>query len=268
MDRLSRDRTLKGLSKQFKGDKRSELAHLLVLNTTGKRPEFDSAQWKKAKNFLKKETNGKCAYCEASTDVVAHGDVEHFRPKSVYWWLAYSLENYFFSCQICNQTYKGNMFPIAGNKLAEPDPASTAETLGLTWPDPGDKDSCDDFHRSCLDEQPLLINPLAEDPADWFSYDADHLTQRVKIIPKNSAAQVRAEETIKTLGLNRDELQLLRYEAWVDLDLLCQVFLTTQGRPNEIALIGIKRYLSNGRQFAAMSRHLAFNIHQLDPNSL
>ena len=43
--------------------------------------------WKHAKSHLKAEARGKCAYCESATATVAYGDAEHFRPKSVYWWL-------------------------------------------------------------------------------------------------------------------------------------------------------------------------------------
>ncbi len=38
---------------------------------------FDSSIWKQAKDQLLAETSGKCAYCEASTDSVAFGDVRN-----------------------------------------------------------------------------------------------------------------------------------------------------------------------------------------------
>jgi hypothetical protein len=47
--------------------------------------EFNSNVWKVAKPQLKLESGSKCAYCESPTDSVAHGDVEHYRPKSKYW---------------------------------------------------------------------------------------------------------------------------------------------------------------------------------------
>ncbi|MFN0301835.1 MAG: hypothetical protein ACKVQU_15945 [Burkholderiales bacterium] len=55
--------------------------------------------WPKAKGQLKLDSSNKCAYCEADTAAVAHGDVEHFRPKSEYWWLAYCYDYYTLSCQ-------------------------------------------------------------------------------------------------------------------------------------------------------------------------
>ncbi|MEZ5329022.1 MAG: hypothetical protein R3F19_28590 [Verrucomicrobiales bacterium] len=78
--------------------------------------EFDSSIWKKAKDQLLKETHDKCAYCEAPTAVVTYGDVEHYRPKSKYWWQAYCMSNYLVSCAICNQRFKKDKFPIDGQK--------------------------------------------------------------------------------------------------------------------------------------------------------
>ena len=57
--------------------------------------------WKKAKPRLKAESFGKCAYCDSPAGAVTHSDVEHFRPKSIYWWLAYCFDNYLYACQIC-----------------------------------------------------------------------------------------------------------------------------------------------------------------------
>ena len=62
--------------------------------------KFASGRWKEAKPQLLAETFGKCAYCEAPTHEVAFGDVEHYRPKSEYWWLAYNYDNYLASCQL------------------------------------------------------------------------------------------------------------------------------------------------------------------------
>ncbi len=68
----------------------------------------------------------KCAFCESKVSAIAYGDVEHFRPKAGYqqshdddlqrpgyYWLAYEWSNLFFSCSICNQQGKRNVFPLA-----------------------------------------------------------------------------------------------------------------------------------------------------------
>ncbi len=53
-----------------------------------------------------------CAYCDRELPGNDRGDVEHFRPKNIYWWLAYKFENYLLSCSVCNRSYKKNQFPI------------------------------------------------------------------------------------------------------------------------------------------------------------
>src|SRR6266404_5036100 len=35
-----------------------------------------------------------CVYCDRELPEEHRGDVEPFRPKSIYWWLAYKFENY------------------------------------------------------------------------------------------------------------------------------------------------------------------------------
>ena len=72
--------------------------------------DFKSTYWKPAKEQLKAETHDKCAYCEAPTKVVAHGDVEHYRPKSEYWWLAYCYDNYLFSCRERQRSVKRKQY--------------------------------------------------------------------------------------------------------------------------------------------------------------
>jgi uncharacterized protein (TIGR02646 family) len=53
-----------------------------------------------------------CAYCQRNLPGSDRGDVEHFRPKNVYWWLAYEYENFLLSCTVCNSALKINKFPI------------------------------------------------------------------------------------------------------------------------------------------------------------
>jgi hypothetical protein len=77
------------------------------------------------KNALLKLQHGKCAFCECKVTHQQYGDVEHFRPKKGYkqkdgdplgrpgyYWLAYEWTNLLVSCQICNQKFKKNLFPL------------------------------------------------------------------------------------------------------------------------------------------------------------
>lgn len=53
----------------------------------------------------------KCCYCECRIDR-SYSDVEHFRPLSRYWWLAYAWENLLLACKFCNQTAKRDHFEL------------------------------------------------------------------------------------------------------------------------------------------------------------
>lgn len=140
------------------------------------------------KDALRAMQHRKCAFCESSFGHVAYGDVEHFRPKSGYnqrveeplgrpgyYWLAYDWDNLFFSCQLCTQRFKQNLFPLEN-------PQQRARS----------------HHEDILLEKPLLLNPAIHEPADFLSFHRE----TVYPINKNPLAQT----TIEILGLNRDEL--------------------------------------------------------------
>jgi uncharacterized protein (TIGR02646 family) len=65
-----------------------------------------------------------CAYCLSELTRGDRGDVEHFRPKKLYFWLAYAFENYLLSCARCNRICKRDHFPLAP-------PAARVERLFL-----------------------------------------------------------------------------------------------------------------------------------------
>jgi uncharacterized protein (TIGR02646 family) len=71
----------------------------------------DRYKQKDVKKALKDIYNSKCAFCEQR---VEQSHVEHYRPKSVYYWLTYSWDNLLLACSTCNQ-YKGDFFDLRGN---------------------------------------------------------------------------------------------------------------------------------------------------------
>lgn len=73
---------------------------------------------KDIKEFLRRETSDKCAYCESKVPHIDHGDVEHILPKSIFPDLRFSYENLTYACGICN-TKKGSFYD-AGVPLLNP----------------------------------------------------------------------------------------------------------------------------------------------------
>jgi uncharacterized protein (TIGR02646 family) len=260
---LTRDRT--NIRPGFKSAwHRKRERELLDRHLAGDAPR--DGVWKGAKNQLKVETSGKCAYCEADTSVVAHGDVEHFRPKSEYWWLAYCYDNYAFACQICNQSFKLANFPVHGAKLAEPViPANaTASDLdalaGTMAPDPAVNPSVQQFIAAASLEEAGLPDPYNVNPEPLFRWTADDTLREVEIRPRDgSSAAVRAHHAVvEFLGLNREELRRLRYQTYDEARLL-GALVQRPGIPADLVTRAedmLRQMMRDDSQYAGMVRYL------------
>lgn len=111
---------------------------------TKRQPFTFKPLWSVLKDVLLDDFHGKCAYCDATLEHVAWGDVEHFRPKAEvtedashpgYYWLAYDPDNYLPSCQKCNQgDAKKNRFPVSGTRARRPTDSLAAENADLLTP--------------------------------------------------------------------------------------------------------------------------------------
>ncbi len=200
------------------------------------------------KQALRAAQHDKCAFCESQLTHVSYGDVEHLRPKAGfrqqegdplgrpgYYWLAYAWTNLFLSCQICNQRFKRNLFPLA---------------------DPDHRARC---HRHRVGrEQPLLIDPGAEEPADFLMFDDEYA--------KASDGSLKGATTIEVLGLNREELATRRRTRLAALRLLLDARRQLLSRRRDLTanatelrnLRNINAYLQEQRQdraeYAAMMR--------------
>ena len=234
MTKLERIRTTAAIPAAFRGPGRiAKSLELIEARAAGHPIEFKSTVWKAAKPQLKIETGGKCAYCESPTDTVAHGDVEHFRPKSKYWWLAYCYDNYVYACQICNQVHKGDEFPIhastgmwTGPALPAPPTPATFATLAETLiPDALDLTAghaLADFLIAAAKEKAGLVDPYVTDPDPLFKWVANDVLKIVELAPaSNKVAAKRAFAGAEaSYGLNREELKRTRYNTYQDLVLL------------------------------------------------
>lgn len=116
---------------------------------------------------LMKDQFHKCAYCECRV-TLPYNDVEHYRPKASYYWLAYEWSNLLYACSLCNRTYKKAFFPLVD------------ESQKVTAP------------GSLEAEKPLLINPAVDIPTDHVKF------RRHEIVGVTD----KGRETIKLLHLN------------------------------------------------------------------
>lgn len=268
---LSRVRTASAIKAKYRGaDKREKDKELMFarrdfLNDPSKKIKFKSSFWTHSKTQLKKESNGKCAYCEANTQIVAHGDVEHYRPKSIYWWLAYTYDNYLYSCQICNQSYKSNNFPIGAYQYPEPNITQTTtdvtiESLaGNISPDPLDVNinyTLQQYTTEHQNENAFLINPYFDNPETYFAYEVDDVLEEVKIFPIQPQFVQHINAAEEFYGINRIELKNARYLVFSNFRAfkLAHRVLTDQTVKNQIKK-QIDNMLSDKYIFAGMNRY-------------
>ncbi|MEG1401002.1 hypothetical protein [Bacteroides sp.] len=137
---------------------------------------------KDALKIIQKDT---CCFCESKVTPVGYGDIEHFRPKGAfqrakgeslhkpgYFWLAYDWSNLLFACQVCNSSYKKNLFPLVDE---------TKRAHGHAF--------------SISHEEPIIINPSMEEPSLHIDFYQE--------IPYGKTP--RGKETIQLIGLDRDQ---------------------------------------------------------------
>jgi hypothetical protein len=223
--RLTRERSPEAIHRNFQAARRRELELELLRRQRDIRRKIETEHkwrsdiWRVAKDQLLFETGGKCAYCEAPTSHVAYGDVEHYRPKSIYWWLAYCYDNYLASCTLCNQKYKSAGFPIKNGMLDAPKIRlnttdayieTRADTIA---PDPLDACGFERFLELHRQERPLLLNPYYDDPELYFAWRADNVLAEVELVPvpDDPDAALFCAAAVKYYGLNRKELLSLRW---------------------------------------------------------
>jgi len=141
--------------------------------------------WGELKPELLEITNFLCPICESEID--EHADIDHFRPREIYWWLAYDTKNYVILCPLCNRNFKRAKFPLFENKVN-----ITFETKHLV-----------------NKELALLFNPFFDNPFDlfWLEFTNESGVNVLNIIPniyldKNSYRYAKALETIMIYNLN------------------------------------------------------------------
>ncbi len=133
------------------------------------------------RNALKKIYKNKCAFCEQK---VEQYHIEHYRPKKIYYWLAFSWDNLLMSCPTCNQ-YKSINFDIDGTLATYINNEANLNVI-----------NCNSAKNDIL-EVPKLVNPEVTNPLGLIRF-----FKNGSIASDNR----RFIYTIKTCKLDRDYL--------------------------------------------------------------
>ncbi len=149
--------------------------------------DFNDEIWKKLTLLFWNKQDKRCAICEKdkSTPDGGFGDIDHYRPKSIYWWLAYNPYNYYLTCIDCNRYYKNNNFPLSNNQK------------NLVYPE----------RKNIENERPLLLNPVLDNPIKYFQLVFTHIGKMgiVKLQSKeniNKFLKEKADKTIEIFNLD------------------------------------------------------------------
>lgn len=271
---LNRIRTEDVIHSNFRGEKRVRLnLKLLRKYQAGEldrdsEDKWDSSVWKEAKTQLLIESHNKCAYCETPTRVVAYGDVEHFRPKSTYWWLAYSYDNYLAACTACNQEYKKDYFQIHPDANRMPGPkvnklmkdstlAKLAPSITVDPVNDSEGMALDDFIDLMNSEYALLVNPYFEDPAEYFAYKPILETKEVVVVSTDKKYNDIIAASERLFGINRKELMDLRFQ-WYCFYMTFRKILadkSVKGSTRTMSENRIREMIDSSSQYAGMIRY-------------
>ncbi|MBA4849451.1 retron system putative HNH endonuclease [Emticicia sp. BO119] len=176
------------------------------------KPEFTCYRNPIIKNKLIEIFNHKCAYCDSNVTHISAGDVEHFRPKSKYWWFAADWNNLLFACEKCNRTGKNDEFPLSKNDFI------------YTYSE----------KEKFIEEETnyrLLINPCIEDPENYFEYDLkEAIIKPRQTVQNNSRKKIMAETSINVYKLQR--IELVHEREKVLILLLAQIEFTKKAIEN------------------------------------
>jgi uncharacterized protein (TIGR02646 family) len=206
------------LARVFRSDGKTEtdraIEHYTVAWDSTTPYNFKRYKEDEVKDALEQLFGGKCAYCESKFGHIAPEDIEHWRPKGAvvladgtlrkpsYYWLAATWTNLLPSCIDCNrrrrqedardptneQSGKENLFPVAD------------EAHRWTRHDQAGQNG----------EEPLIIDPCADDPAEFLLVDAEAVMNEKQ--PAGTRANQRARASIDVFGLNRSKLVQMRHE--------------------------------------------------------
>ncbi len=135
-------------------------------------------QHKSVLTKLKELYHGKCAYCETKAKDLK---TEHYRPKSLYPWLANEWSNLLPICSECNKAKAGE-FPINGKRITEA---------------PKDKNEWKVDSEILLSELPQIIHPEVDTAENHFYFEKNGLIQ---------GFTDRGKKTVSTLKLYREFL--------------------------------------------------------------
>lgn len=152
-------------------------------------------KWSPIKSWLTKKLGKKCWYTEVEL-VGAPLGIDHFRPVSHYWWLAFEAENFRVSCAFANSPEHNSIYGCAGGK------GNDFPLLG-PWPRATGKNK----QRF---EKPMILDPCDKQDCDLVAFQADGRPVLNPIFAADPVARRRVDESKILLNLDHPDFNSKR----------------------------------------------------------
>jgi hypothetical protein len=159
-------------------------------------------KWSPLKTKLEEEFGKKCWYTEALV-IGSDLEIDHFRPVSKYWYLAYRPDNYRISCAYANKRRKNAKYMQSGGK-------------GTKFP------LLDDAARATseselVNEHPLLLDPLVESDCELLRFEADGVPKLNPLNSTDAIAATRVETSKLALNIDHPDFNSSREQLYHDI---------------------------------------------------
>jgi uncharacterized protein (TIGR02646 family) len=173
--------------------------------------------WRALKELLAALSFDKCWYCEIRQDRSLK-DVDHFRPKGKvlglsshpgYWWLAFDVDNYRFSCNLCNRRTTDSHTGLKGGKH---------EQFPIFDESKRAKSKQEDYRL----EEPMLLDPLVPSDPGLLTWQVNGDPAPRFTAAQNQRFHDRAAVSIRVYHLDHHKLRIRRRKIYNDLKLLVQ----------------------------------------------
>lgn len=237
-----------------KDKKRLERAHKVA---KGKKDDLrkkyinrnGSGKWSPVKNRMTSILGNKCWYTEAEL-VGADLTIDHFRPKSDYWWLAFDVQNYRVACSYANSPKFNASQGFTGGK-------------GDDFPllPPSVRATC---KSKIKNEKPVILDPCKKEDCELVIFEADGRPIINPVYATDPIAVHRVNESKLLLNLDHPDFNSKREQLCVNIseDVLTYEELPVTSPQRVTIRNRMEARLSAKAAFSSAARHyLKFHRH-------
>jgi hypothetical protein len=205
--------------------------------------------WSPVKTWLVKKLGNKCWYTEVEL-TGAPLSIDHFRPVSSYWWLAFTAENYRVACAFANSPMHNPLYGCSGGK-GDAFPL-LAPGRRATWRAKG------------RHEKPVILDPCDKSDCELVAFQADGRPVISPVYASDTVASARLDESKILLNLDHPAFNAKREELCNDIaeDVNTYEALPAASTLRNAIKARLERRLSSLAPFSSAARHyLRFHRH-------